>query len=181
MRSRGRVLRERRREVPLGRTQRRLGRDLAPLPGSCQRHRHHDQRGDLLGPRQRQLRADEGAGAIGQHVELADAHGVEEITQRRGIVGHGRMLCRRIRFTQARQIRRVQRAIPPGERHERREGTSGAGQVLDTQHRRTLLEATPGWHGVVQVELAEAALEVTATHARKLRRRLRSGGLGHAQ
>jgi hypothetical protein len=116
---------------------------------------------------------------MAQDVDLAQTHGVEEIANGGGVLRDSRPWRRWIRIPKSWQIRGENRAADPGNGQEAAEITPGVGAMMQAQQRSALFEATPGGDRVVDVQLAETALEVAAPDAGWGCRRARRRGFGH--
>jgi hypothetical protein len=100
---------------------------------------------------------------LGDHIDLAQAHVVEEIGQRRSGGGDHRLGgWRGVGFAGAGQVRRVNRAVATQCRQKIGEAATCPFAAVDAQQRRQFVESATGRDGVMDVQLAPAALEVGA-------------------
>lgn len=97
---------------------------------------------------------------MAQQVDLAQAHGIEKITDGGRMLGHSGSRGRRVRIAEAGQVRGEDRAAEARDREEAPECSPGRRARMQAQERRALLEAAPRGNRIVDVQLAVAALEI---------------------
>jgi len=113
-----------------------------------------------------QLGGDGGAEAVAEQVDLAQAHGREEIADGRGMLRDPRTGRWRVGIPEAGQIGGENRACRPGNREESAKNPPGVGDGVQAEERSALLEPAAGRNGVVDVQLAVAAFEIAAPEPR---------------
>ena len=120
----------------------------------------------LRWPSRRKLCRDRGTETLAEHVDLAQAHGLQKVANGRGVLCDARVRWRWIRIPKTGQIRGKNRTSDPGNRKKARENSTGMGDWVQAKEGGALLETTACGNGVVDVQLAVAAFEIAATQPR---------------